>query len=236
MSLFVIADLHLPFSVNKPMDIFDGWNNYAERLKHNWQHCVKQNDIVVLPGDFSWAMKLEDAYDDFKFLSGLNGIKILSKGNHDYWWNTVGKMEKFLKSNDFDDIFILHNNCYSYGRFGICGTRGWISENGEQTDKKILLREAQRLETSIASAESKDLEPLVFLHYPPIYLDGENKEILDVLKRHNVKECFYGHIHGKKKHMYAVKGKRDGINYHLVSSDFLQFMPLNITKIVQNDE
>ncbi|MCD7742648.1 MAG: metallophosphoesterase [Ruminococcus sp.] len=236
MSLFVIADLHLSLSVDKPMDIFGGWDNYVNRLEESWQCKVKPEDTVVIPGDFSWAMKLQDALEDFKFLDRLNGKKILSKGNHDYWWSSLQKMTKFFVDNNINSISFLHNNCYQYGNYGICGTRGWISENGETEDKKVLLREAMRLETSITDAEKQGLKPLVFLHYPPIYLSGINEEIMSVLRQHNIKECFYGHIHGKKGHACAFKGNYDGINYHLISSDYLQFVPLDITKFVQSDE
>lgn len=236
MSLFVIADLHLPLSVDKPMDIFGGWDNYVSRLEQNWQRKISPEDTVVMPGDFSWAMGLEESLRDFRFLESLNGTKILSKGNHDYWWSTVGKMEKFFAANGIASVKILHNNFYPYGGYGICGTRGWINDNGEPADKKVLLREAGRLEMSISAAEKAGYKPLVFLHYPPVYLTGVNEEIMNVLHKHNVTECFYGHIHGKKGHACAVKGKLDGINYHLISSDFLQFDPLDITKIVQSDD
>ncbi|MBP3271239.1 MAG: metallophosphoesterase [Ruminococcus sp.] len=236
MSLFVIADLHLPFGVNKSMNIFDGWDNYVERLEYNWQSKVRPADTVVLPGDLCWALKLEESLPDFKFLENLNGTKIISKGNHDLWWSTVSKIERFFENNGISSVKLLHNNYYSYGRYGICGTRGWISENGEPADQKVLAREAGRLETSIKAAEDAGLEPIVFLHYPPIYLTGVNEPIMDVLRSHHIKQCFYGHIHGKKGHSCAFKGVKDDIEYHLVSSDYLQFVPLDITCFVQSDE
>lgn len=236
MSIFAISDLHLPLGVNKPMDIFGGWDNYVERLEYNWQRKVKPDDIVIMPGDLCWATKLEQSLADFKFVESLNGTKIISKGNHDYWWQTVAKMDKFFDENDIKSVRLLHNNFFPLGKCAVCGTRGWISENGEPADKKVLLREAQRLETSISAAVKSGLEPIVFLHYPPVFVYGENEEIMAVLHKYGVRECFYGHIHGKKGHSYAVKGMHDGINYHLISSDFLQFDPLDITKIVQSDE
>lgn len=236
MSLFVIADLHLPLGVDKPMDIFRGWDNYVQRLEENWQTVVKPEDTVVIPGDFCWALKLEESLRDFQFLEKLNGTKILSKGNHDLWWQTMRKNEAFLSDNGINSVKLLFNNCYAYGRYGICGTRGWISENGEPADEKVLAREAGRLETSISMAESQGLRPIVFLHYPPVFVYGDNEPMLAVLRRHGIKQCFYGHIHGKDKHAFAVRGMKDGIEYHLVSSDCLQFMPLDITKFVQNDE
>jgi hypothetical protein len=236
LSLFVIGDLHLPLGVNKPMDIFGGWDDYVNRLKENWQRKVKPQDTVVIPGDFSWAMGLEESLEDFKFLQSFNGTKIISKGNHDYWWSTAAKMEKFFFENGISSVKILHNNFYPYGGYGICGTRGWINDNGEPADKKVLAREAGRLEMSISAAEKANCKPIVFLHYPPVYLTGVNEEIMRVLHAHGITECFYGHIHGKKGHACAVKGMLDGINYHLISSDFLQFDPMDITEIVQSDE
>ena len=236
MSLFVIADLHLPLGVDKPMDIFKGWDNYVQRLEENWQSVVKPEDTVVVPGDLCWALKLEESLPDFQFLEKLNGIKVLLKGNHDLWWQTMRKNERFLSENGITSVRLVFNNCYPYGKYGICGTRGWISENGEAADEKVLVREAGRLDASLCMAEAKGLEPIVFLHYPPVYVYGDNEPMLEVLKRHGIKECFYGHIHGKKGHSLAIKGEKDGIKYHLISSDYLQFMPLDITHVVQSNE
>lgn len=232
MSLFVIADLHLPFSANKPMDIFGGWDNYVERLRQNWQSVVQPEDTVVIPGDISWAMGLENSLEDFKFIESLNGKKIISKGNHDYWWTTGSKIKKFFEDNAITSISILHNNFYRYENIGICGTRGWINDGSEPADAKVIKREAGRLERSIESAEKEGLEPIVFLHYPPVFANVTNPDILDVLIKHRIKFCFYGHLHGASCAL-AVNGERYGIDFHLISSDFLQFMPLKIDKIVQ---
>lgn len=234
MKLFVIADLHLSLGVDKPMDIFGGWDDYVSRLEENWKKNVGPDDVVVMPGDLSWGMNFEQSYKDFEFVNKLNGTKIISKGNHDYWWNSKSKMEKFLSDNGFDTIKILHNNHYRFNDIGICGTRGWINDNTEPADAKILAREAGRLKLSIESALKENLKPVVFLHYPPVYANSRNEEILEVLNYYKIKECFYGHIHGKGK-LYAINGMVDGINYHLISSDYLQFDPMDITKIVQND-
>ena len=165
MSLFVIADLHLPLAVEKPMDIFDGWDNYVEQIEQNWKNKISPEDTVVLPGDISWAMTLEQSYNDMKFIHELPGTKIIGKGNHDYWWNTVSKMERFFDEKGLTSLKILHNNHYAWGKVGICGSRGWINENGEAADMKVLLREAQRLDVSITAAEKEGLKPVVFLHY-----------------------------------------------------------------------
>lgn len=234
MKLFVIADLHLSLGVDKPMDIFGGWDDYVSRLEENWKKNVGPDDVVVMPGDLSWGMNFEQSYKDFEFVNKLNGTKIISKGNHDYWWNSKSKMEKFLSDNGFDTIKILHNNHYRFNDIGICGTRGWINDNTEPADAKILAREAGRLKLSIESALKENLKPVVFLHYPPVYANSRNEEILEVINYYKIKECFYGHIHGKGK-LYAINEMVDGINYHLISSDYLQFDPMDITKIVQND-
>lgn len=227
MALYVIGDLHLSLGEDKPMNIFSGWDNYVERLEKNWRETVSADDTVVIPGDISWAMKLEEAYADLSFINSLPGRKIISKGNHDYWWNTMKKMNCFLEKNGFDTIGILHNNHYRYENYGICGTRGWIAENGEPDDAVVLAREAARLETSLISAEKEGLEPLVFLHYPPVYGNTVNYSIMDVLQKHNIKSCRYGHIHGRAA-AAAVNGERNGILFSLVSSDYIQFKPVRI--------
>lgn len=234
MALFVMADLHLSLSVDKPMDIFGGWKDYVNKIEYNWQNKIMPDDTIVIPGDISWAMGLEKSYEDFKFINNLNGKKIILKGNHDYWWNTKNKMEKFFADNGFTTLNILHNNHYEYEGIGICGTRGWINETSEPADKKVLAREAARLSMSIESALKAGLKPVVFLHYPPVYGTSCNYDMLEVLHKYNIKWCFYGHIHGSGAD-YAINGCRDGINYRLIASDFLQFDPMNITKIVQYD-
>lgn len=162
MSLFAIGDTHLSLGTDKPMNIFRGWDNYVERLVSNWNRVVDPGDTVVIMGDVSWGMSLSEAYKDFELLNSLPGKKIIMKGNHDYWWNTKNKMDKFFAENGFDTINILHNNHYSYEGYGICGTRGWISDNGEPADQKVLAREAGRLALSIESALKAGLEPVVF--------------------------------------------------------------------------
>lgn len=227
MSLFTIADLHLSFSVDKPMNIFGGWDNYVERLTENWNKVVGIDDITVIAGDISWAMNFEEAKADFNYINMLNGSKIIIKGNHDYWWNTMSKMNRFLAENDFNTIRLLNNNHFVYENYGICGTRGWINENDIPADAKVLAREAQRLETSIKSALNDNKIPIVFLHYPPVYGNGCNYSILEVMYKYGVKDCYYGHLHGNS-HKYAICGERDGINFHLISGDFVQFCPKKV--------
>lgn len=227
MALYTMGDLHLPFGVNKPMDIFGGWDNYVERIRENWTNNICEADTVVIPGDISWAMDLEQALPDFRFIEALPGKKIISKGNHDYWWTTLSKINSFFEKYGLESISILHNNHFAYENYGICGTRGWINDSSEPADAKVLAREAGRLETSVASAEAAGLEPIVFLHYPPIYGNEYNYDILEVMYRHGIKQCFYGHIHGSG-HRYAVNGERDGIDFRLISGDYIQFFPYKI--------
>ena len=224
MSLYAIADLHLSLSSVKTMNIFPGWDNHVERLEKNWQATVSPDDTVVVPGDISWAINFEEAKADFDFINRLNGHKVIMKGNHDYWWNSMAKMNRFLEENGFDTITIVHNNYYPYGDYGICGTRGWIKDTEEPADAKVLAREAGRLETSIKAALADGKKPIVFLHYPPIFANDYNREILDVLFRYDIKTCYYGHLHGNA-HRYAVCGEVDGINYQLIAGDFVQFYP-----------
>lgn len=228
MSLFAIADLHLSLSVNKPMDIFgDRWSNHVEKLTKNWNETVSEDDVVVIPGDISWAINFDEAKADFDYINKLNGTKIISKGNHDYWWSTLSKLNAFLAENNFDTIKFLHNNHYQYENYGICGTRGWINETSVPADAKVLAREAQRLEVSIKSALNENLEPIVFLHYPPVFGNESNYDILDVMYKYNVKECYYGHLHGNA-HKYAICGEREGINFNLIAADFVQFCPKKV--------
>lgn len=224
MSLYAIADLHLSLSSGKPMNIFPGWDNHVERLEKNWQATVSPDDTVVVPGDISWAINFDEAKADFDFINRLNGHKVIMKGNHDYWWNSMAKMNRFLEENGFDTITIVHNNYYPYGEYGICGTRGWIKDTEESADAKVLAREAGRLEASIKAALADGKKPIVFLHYPPIFANDYNREILDVLFRYDIKNCYYGHLHGNA-HRYAVCGEVDGINYQLIAGDFVQFCP-----------
>lgn len=228
MSLFVIGDLHLALGdKSKSMDIFDGWANYTELLGQSWNSLVSAEDTIVLAGDISWAISLEKGYEDFKWIHNLPGRKIILKGNHDYWWNSRKKMEETFEKWGFDSLNILHNNHFQYENYGICGTRGWVNMPGESADAKVLAREAGRLTASIESALTAGLQPLVFLHYPPLYGSSYNYDILDVLYKYGIKNCWYGHLHGPSI-KYAVNGERDGVDFRLISGDFLQFRPEKI--------
>lgn len=227
MKVFAMGDLHLPFGVNKPMDIFGGWDNYTTRIEENWNNLVSDDDVVVIPGDLCWAMSLEQALPDFRFVSqSLKGHKVILKGNHDYWWTTNSKMNNFLLQYNFDNITILHNDAYVAGSIAVCGTRGWINDDGQPQDAKLLSREASRLEVSIKKALDTGLEPVVFIHYPPIYGGEKNYYILEVLKTYNIKRCYYGHVHGSWCFPKAFQGMNDGTEFRMVSADYVKFTPV----------
>ena len=230
MALFTIGDPHLSFSVDKPMDIFKGWTDYVDRLKENWNSIVSEQDSVVIPGDISWAMNFEEAKKDFCFLNDeLNGTKYILKGNHDYWWNTMNKMNKFLAENGFEKIKIVHNNAYKVEEFVIAGTRGWFYDDSADDIHKVILREAGRLRLSLSEAEKLEGEIIAFLHYPPLNEQQRCDEILDVLSSFPVKQCFFGHLHGFVAPGCA-KIEDNGIKFSLVSADYLRFTPRLITK------
>ena len=236
MSLYVLGDTHLSLGVpSKPMDIFEGWENYQSLLAENWRRLIREDDTIVLAGDISWGMNLAQARADFAFLHSLPGTKIILKGNHDYWWNSMKKMTEFFAENGFDSLHLLHNNCYPFGEYAVCGTRGWVNVPGEinaagqevaqDPDVKVLRREEQRLRVSLQAAADQGLQPVAFLHYPPVYWNNRNELILQALHDYGVRDCYYGHLHGASAHARAEKGREDGINYHLISGDYLQFVP-----------
>lgn len=229
MSIFTIGDLHLSFKQNKPMDIFgENWEGHEEKIKKNWIEKVKEKDLVVLPGDFSWAMYLKETEEDFKYLNNLPGKKLLLKGNHDYWWETVSKMRKYLKENNFENIDFLYNNSFEQEEKVIVGTRGWtISEKEE--DKRFINRELIRLEISIKDGiekYGKNKEMIVFMHFPPITKNEIEKnqmtEFIEIMKKYNIKKCYYGHLHGIAI-KEAVEGNYFGIDFELISCDALDF-------------
>ena len=224
MALFAIADPHLSFSVNKPMDVFSGWNDYVARLEKNWRALVSEDDTVVVAGDVSWGMTLEEAKADFAFLDSLPGKKLIFKGNHDYWWTTRRQIDTFFEQNGFSTLRVVHNDAVAVETVAVCGSRGWFFDAGE-ADKKVILREAGRVRTSIKAAKATGLEPVVFLHYPPVFGDQTCDEIWQVLKDEGVSRVYYGHVHGAGIR-HAVTGEVEGIALSLISCDGLQFTPL----------
>ena len=235
MSIYAIGDLHLSLNKEKPMDIFGGnWKNHEQKIKENWKNTVQDNDLVILPGDFSWEMHLKDMYNDFAYLNDLPGKKLLLKGNHDYWWTTLAKMREFLQENKFENIDFLYNNSYLFEDKIIAGTRGWALNDTENSNK-MNHREEERLKLSLQSGVDNfgDREIICIMHYPPIIeednndANNQNKNLkvsnyVQIMKDYNVKTCLYGHLHGES-HKEAFEGIIDGINFKLVSSDYLDF-------------
>ncbi len=245
MSIYVMGDLHLSTNqaTDKSMEVFGRrWQGYMDKIKKNWSAVVTEADTVVIPGDISWAMKLDEALDDLRFIDALPGQKLIGKGNHDFWWTTNQKMTRFFEDNNLRSIRILNNNAYRVEDSILCGTRGWFLEEkqqvavGEVDYAKIVNREVIRLRLSLDEAKrihretlettGEDLPIAVFLHFPPVWLDFVCREFVDVLHEYDIRECYFGHIHG----MYNVPRTFDfeGIEFTLASSDFLNFTLLPI--------
>lgn len=228
MALYTIGDLHLSLGSDKPMDIFgDRWQNYVEKIQRGFS-AVTENDTTVLCGDLSWGMSLEESLNDLTFIHNLPGRKILMKGNHDYWWNTAAKMQRFFDEHGLRSLEILHNNCLYYNDISLCGTRGWFYELDNQGthNEKMLAREVGRLEISLKMA-GESCEKICFLHYPPLYQGYECPEILRLLQRYGVKECYFGHLHGAAQKR-AREGRHYNTEFHLVAADYLDFTPVKI--------
>ena len=224
MALYTIGDLHLSLDGKKPMDMFgEQWQNHEKKLQEGFQK-LNNGDLTVLCGDLSWAMNLAEAREDFAFIDALPGRKLILKGNHDYWWSTATKAYRFFEEQGFRTIEILHNNAYLWGDFALCGTRGWFyeEERGTDHDRKMMLREVQRLEMSLKAGG--DREKIVFLHYPPVFQNYRCKELLHLLEKYHVRECFYGHIHGRGCAM-AFNGWVGSTELKLISADWLRFEP-----------
>lgn len=243
MSIFVLADLHLSTDskTNKSMEVFGArWQDYMTKIEKNWNAVVGENDTVIVPGDISWATRLEDAESDLRFLNSLNGKKLIGKGNHDFWWSTATKMYAFFEKKEISTISILHNNAYIVEDRIICGTRGWFPDENKQVTvgevdyAKIVNREVVRLRLSLDAAkklqddhfgECGEVLPItVFLHFPPVWGDFIMREFIDIFHEYGITECCFGHIHSA----YNQPGRFDfeGINFTLVSSDFLNFHPI----------
>ena len=248
MAIYVIGDLHLSTnaSTNKSMEKFGRrWLGYAEKLRKNWEAVVTPEDTVVIPGDISWAMKLEEALSDFRFIESLPGTKLIGKGNHDFWWTTVSKMNVFFQEHDINSVRILNNNAYLVENQVLCGTRGWFLDEKQQVTvgsvdyEKIINREIIRLRLSLDSAVQLQKEhetatgfvaPIsVFLHFPPVWLDFICRPFVDTLHEYGNPSCYFGHIHG----MYNAPKEFafEEIPMHLVSSDVMDFTLYRIPSI-----
>lgn len=227
MALYAIGDLHLCLGAPKPMDIFGGaWIGYMEKLRDGMS-VITDQDTTVLMGDISWALDLPSSAADFAWINQIPGKKIILKGNHDYWWSTAAKFNKFCAVQGFENLYLLNNNCYEYGAYAICGTRGWFfeEERSGQHDEKVFKRELIRLEASLKAAGDK--QKYVFLHYPPRYKGYECAEILQLLKKYEVRRCFYGHLHGGS-HKLAMEGLWDGVDFKLCAADYIGFLPYKV--------
>lgn len=233
MAIYTLSDPHLSLSCEKPMDVFGGrWTNYVEKLSENLSK-LSADDTLIMPGDISWAMHLDELDADFGFLSSFPFRKIIGKGNHDYWWSTVSKLNKYISEKGFSNISFLYNNAYLVEDTVISGSRGWYLDAAVAgcDNKKIIARECIRLDMSIKAGEKLCIEngivaPTVFMHYPPVHGDYVCGEIIDVLNAHGIKECYYGHLHGNCEQRLVEN--YGGIHFTLCSADHLSFKPLKI--------
>lgn len=230
MALYVIGDTHLSEGSGKPMDVFGGaWQGYREKLLDGLS-VLRDEDVLLVCGDFSWGISLEEALPDFRLLDAFPGKKLLLKGNHDLWWETVTKMKRFFAENQIKTIDFLHNSCYFYDTLALCGTRGWFYDKNDPTagDDKIFKRELIRLECSLRLAAGQGAEEIVcFLHYPPIFAGAEVPQLMEILSRYPVRRVYYGHLHGESLRG-AFNGERNGIAFRVISADAVGFRPVLI--------
>jgi len=237
MALYTLGDTHLCGAVPKPMSVFGArWTDHTEKIRARWSSLVTPDDTVVIPGDFSWAMTLDEVGVDFRFLDSLPGKKLLSKGNHDYWWTTGAKMKRCLAQNGVTTVDFLHNNAFLVDGFAVAGSRGWFIEGKLQADifdtdyDKLVNRECERIRFSLTEAERLKngchIPTVLFLHFPPVFADFRCEPILDVIAEFSVRDVFYGHIHGN----YTVPATLEerGTRFSLVSADYVNFTPQRI--------
>ena len=236
LKIFAIADLHLSFdeNIDKPMDRFGpGWENHADRLRENWERLVGEGDMVLIPGDISWALRIEEAMADFEWIHRLPGTKLISKGNHDLWWNRI----QYLNSL-YEDITFLQNECYvaGDGRVVITASRGWPypgSDEYTDHDEKIYARELHRMRLGLdaAAGAAPDAEIIACLHYPPSNPSGLETGFTKLLEEYGVSKCVYGHLHGMPAFSTGIKGRVRGVEYMLVSLDYLGAVPKLIEEL-----
>ena len=222
MALYAISDLHLSFSTDKPMDIFgEKWAKHDVKIKENWLKMIKEEDTVLIAGDISWSMKAGDSLADLNWIDNLPGKKIISKGNHDYWWGSISKLNSMYENTKF-----IQNNFFTYKEYAICGTRGWICPNSEkftEKDKKIYDRELIRLRLSLDEAKKNGYTKfIVMIHYPPTNDKFEESDFVKIFKEYNVEKVIYGHLHGPA-HKFIVEKNIDNIQYIMTSCDYTNF-------------
>lgn len=227
MALYAISDLHLAFTTDKPMDIFgEKWIKHDEKIKEKWISKIKEEDTVLIAGDISWSMKSSDSKADLDWINDLPGKKIISKGNHDYWWSGISKLNSM-----YDNTKFLQNNFYTYEDYAICGSRGWILEGSDrftEKDKKIFNREIIRLRLSLDKAKEAGFNKfIVMIHYPPINERIEDSAFTEIFKEYGVEKVIYGHLHGPALGS-AFNGEYEGVNYIITSCDYLNFDPIRI--------
>ena len=227
MALYAISDLHLALSTDKPMDIFGvQWVNHDEKIKKNWKEKITEKDTVLIAGDISWSMKHEESKIDLDWINSLPGNKIISKGNHDYWWTSISKLNSM-----YDNTKFLQNNFYTYNDYAICGTRGWVSLDSDkftEKDAKIYAREVIRLRLSLESAKNLGYSKIiVMIHYPPFNEGDDESEFMKIFKEYNVEKVIYGHLHGPGR-FKAKTGLINDIEYIMTSCDFIDFDPVKI--------
>jgi len=232
VALYAIGDLHLSFSTDKPMDVFGSqWKDYEEKIKASWVKNISETDTILIPGDISWAMRLEDAKVDLEWIHNLPGRKILLRGNHDYWWSSLKKLQAL-----YEDVDFLQNNFYTYtgdgGTYAICGTRGWVSPNPnkfDEDDERIYNRELLRLKLSLDAAKAAGHEKiLVMTHYPPTNESKEHSAFMDIYESYGVEKVIYGHLHTAASFKCGLQGDFDGVSYQLTSCDYLDFEPVKL--------
>lgn len=227
MAVYALADLHLANAVAKPMDVFGpDWANHTEKIKTNWCNSVAEDDLVLLPGDISWAMTLKEAQPDLDWISELPGIKVMIRGNHDFWWNGIQKVRKVLGPS----LYAMQNDVFTYGNLAICGTRGWVLPSHPKfgpEDEVVYRREGERLRLGLQAASQQGLPIVTMLHYPPCSYLGEATLFTELLAEYGVQLCVYGHLHGPA-HRFAVEGVHNGVEYRCVSADYIQFRPAHL--------
>ncbi len=227
MGLYAISDLHLGFNLDKPMDIFgDNWKDHEDKIRNNWISKITEKDTVLIAGDISWGINQKESLEDLNWIESLPGKKIISKGNHDYWWNSISKLNKMFENTKF-----IQNNFFTYEDYAICGTRGWIcpgSDKFTEEDTKIFKREIIRLKLSLDSAKAAGYNKfIVMLHYPPTNEKFQKSEFIEVVEEYNVEKVIYGHLHGDAlKRVYS--GVHGNIDYIVTSADYLDFNPIQL--------
>lgn len=232
MSVYAIADLHLSLApdIDKPMDIYGyRWHDHVARLERNWRELVNEDDTVIIAGDISWALKLEDAKYDLDWIDALPGQKVMYKGNHDLWWNGITKLNKM-----YETITFVQNDCFAAEDFVVCGTRGWLTPDNDdfkEADEKIYKRELMRMKSSLEAGKklsdelADDVEMVAVMHFPPVSKTASFSGFQQMFEDYGIKHVIYGHIHGEDGFKNTIRGNHHGVEYDLISCDFLNCVP-----------